>query len=202
MNKDRLSLLKELEQFGAENDCRVTERRDKMLNITPETGAVLALLVGAMKARRILEIGTSNGYSTLWLADAVESLNSHVITVEALPAKADLGRQNLTRAGLSASVEVMLCDAGAFLQQQPQFAFDFVFLDADRGQYVGWWADLDRLLSPGGLLVVDNAVSHAQDLSRFFELVSATPCYTTVMIPVGKGEFLALKRMSYLKNNC
>jgi predicted O-methyltransferase YrrM len=166
-----------------------------MLNITPETGAVLALLVRAMKACRILEIGTSNGYSTLWLADAAEPLNGHVITVEALPEKADLGRQNLTRAGMSSSVELMLCDAGAFLQQQPPSAFDFIFLDADREQYIGWWADLDRLLSHGSLLVVDNAVSHAQDLSQFFELVSVTPGYMTVTIPVGNGEFLALKDM-------
>src|SRR5262245_57642813 len=98
------SLLVELGRFGEENDAGAASKADKMLNVTPETGELLAILVLATRARRVLEIGTSNGYSTLWLADAARALGGSVVTVEIAQAKADLARHNLERAGLSAHV--------------------------------------------------------------------------------------------------
>jgi predicted O-methyltransferase YrrM len=196
MNETRRLLLQELERFGVENDRRTTDRREKMLNITPETGALLALLVKAMRARRVLEIGTSNGYSTIYLADAVDAIGGRITTVEALPAKAEVARQNFAIAGLAASIDLQVRDAGEFLREHLPAAFDFVFLDADRTQYLAWWPDLQKVLAFGGLLVVDNAVSHAEEMDSFFKLVSRTPEYTTVLLPIGKGEFLALKELS------
>src|SRR5438093_1228317 len=110
------SLLVELECFGRENDARASHRSEKMLNITPETGELLAILIQAVQARRVLEIGTSNGYSTLWLADAVRTFSGTVITVEVAAAKAELARQNLERAGLSPWARQEVADAGLFLQ--------------------------------------------------------------------------------------
>src|SRR5205823_4960240 len=74
-------LLDELAAFGRANDARETERARRMLNITPETGQFLAILVRATGARRILEIGTSNGYSTIWLAWAADETDGHVTTI-------------------------------------------------------------------------------------------------------------------------
>jgi predicted O-methyltransferase YrrM len=196
MDEARRLLLQELERFGVDNDRRVSDRSEKMLNIAPETGALLALLVRATKARRVLEIGTSNGYSTIWLADAAESLGGRVTTVEGLLAKAELARRNFARAGVSALVGLDLGDAGSFLQGQASAAFDLVFLDADRKQYVAWWPDLQRVLCSGGLLVVDNAVSHAAELGSFVRAIAATPGYSSVLVPVGKGELLVLKEGS------
>src|SRR5262249_52089117 len=158
------SLLRELECFGRENDARASQRSDKMLNITPETGELLAILIQATRARRVLEIGTSNGYSTLWLSDAVKALSGQVVTLEVNPAKAELARQNLERAGLSPWVRQEVTDAGFFLRQQPPSSFDLVFLDADRKQSAAWWPSIQSVLAPGGLLIVDNAVSHPAEL--------------------------------------
>jgi predicted O-methyltransferase YrrM len=193
MNLTRTLLLQELEQFGADNDRRVTERQGKMLNITPDTGAFLAVLVRATRARRILEVGTSNGYSTLWLADVAEALGGHVTTVERLPAKAALARANFARAGLAGVIELHEDDAGAVLGRLPAAGFDLLFLDSERSRYASWWPDLHRVLAPGGLLVADNAVSHPEEMAPLFEAVAATPGYATVVVPVGKGEFLAVK---------
>jgi predicted O-methyltransferase YrrM len=193
MTPSRAALLKELEKFGAQNDASTNDRQRKMLNITPDTGAFLAVLVKGIKARRVLEIGTSNGYSTIWLADAVEAIEGHVVTVEAQAKKVELARHNFASAGLSGSIDIHTGDAGEFLGQHGPGSFDLVFLDADRDRYIDWWPELQRALASGGLLVVDNAVSHAVELQGFVDLVAGSPGFSTVLVPIGNGEYLALK---------
>ncbi len=190
-----LGLLHELEQFGLENDARVTQHAEKMLNITPETGEFLMLLIRALRAKRVLEIGTSNGYSTLWLALAVQSIGGSVTTVEVLPAKAEMARANFARADLLPLIQLRLASAPIFLKEQLPASFDLIFLDADRSEYVPMWQDLQRVLAPGGLIVVDNAVSHANEVEDFVTRVRQTSGYLTSLVPVGKGEFLILKEV-------
>ncbi|MGB8644920.1 MAG: O-methyltransferase [Anaerolineae bacterium] len=193
MDEELKMLLKELEQFGNDNDAQTANRSNKMLNITPDTGAFLHLLIRALGAKRVLEIGTSNGYSTLWLAEAVQPLRGKVVTLEIAAHKAEMARANFARAGVQEWVELHLGDAGEFLKQQQADSFDFVFLDSNRESYVGWWGELQGILRPGGLLVVDNAESHAHELTDFFRCVHETPGYITSLVPVGKGEFVVLK---------
>jgi predicted O-methyltransferase YrrM len=71
-----------------------------------------------------------------------------------------------------------------------------VFLDSERSEYSGWWPQLARVLRPGGLLVVDNATSHAEQMAPFSALVKADARFTTSLVPVGNGEFLAVKAYS------
>lgn len=187
------SLIRELESFGATNDARAGARDQKMLNITPETGELLALLVQSTKARRVLEIGTSNGYSTLWLAEAVKAISGTVVTVEVSAEKAEMARRNLERSGLFPWVRQEVAEAGRFLGQQPPLTFDLLFLDAAREHYSAWWPWVQSVLAPGGLLVVDNAVSHAAEMEEFIAEVRATPGWRSLIIPIGNGEFVALK---------
>ena len=187
------ALLKELEQFGEENDADVKDRSQKMLNITADTGEFLLLLIRALKAKRVLEIGTSNGYSTLWLAQAVRPLGGKVTTLEISPFKAGMARANLARSGLQEWVNSNLVDAGEFIKRQAESSFDFVFLDSDREQYVSWWRDLQRILITGGLLVVDNAVSHPHEMEDFVRAVRQARDCITSLVPVGKVEFLVFK---------
>lgn len=193
MDDELRSLLRELEKFGAANDAQASARHDKMLNITPDTGELLAILVLATKARRVLEIGTSNGYSTLWLADAVKVISGTVVTVDVSAAKAELARRNIERSGLSAWVRQEVTDAGEFLAQQSPASFDMLFLDANRARYVAWWPSMQQALSLGGLLVVDNAVSHAAEMKNFRDEIEAAPGWRSLVVPIGKGELVALK---------
>lgn len=193
MDDTLCSLLRELERFGAENDARACERREMFLNITRETGELLAILAAGIKAQRILEIGTSNGYSTLWLADAIRTTNGRLVTVEISVERAEMARHNIQRAGLSPWVRQRVMGAREFLNRQSLCAYDLIFLDANREDYVALWPSIQQVLGPGGLLVVDNAVSHAAEMQEFMAHVRAAPGWRSIILPIGKGEFVALK---------
>lgn len=187
------TLLSELEAFGSSNDAAHTERASRMLNITRDTGELLAVLVHAHGARRLLEIGTSNGYSTLWLARAARSLGGSVVTVEKAQDKFDMAHANFARAQLQGVIGQLLADAGDVLRDAADGAYDFIFLDSARQQYAQWWPQLDRVLASGGVLVVDNASSHYADMADFLDAIRADSRYTTCLATVGKGEFIAVK---------
>ncbi len=196
MNVALSSLLDELERFGKANDGATAERPRRMLNITRDTGEFLAVLVRGTLARRVLEIGTSNGYSTLWLASAAAAIGGSVTTVELSGHKAGLASKNFERSGLDSRISLLCEDAGRVLEGSVDGAFDFVFLDSERPEYPGWWPNLKRVLRPGGLLVVDNATSHAAEIAPFVALVKADPEFATSLVPVGNGEFLAAKAIA------
>lgn len=192
MNAQLTALLDELATFGDTHDSDAANHNTRMLNITPDTGEFLAVLVKATGARCILEIGTSNGYSTLWLADAAGAAGT-VTTIERSPAKIALARDNFARAGLAARIDQREGDAGAILRELDDGGYDLLFLDSLRSAYLAWWPELQRVLRPGGLLVVDNATSHPQEMADFTAAVRADSGFTTSLVPVGKGEFLAVK---------
>jgi predicted O-methyltransferase YrrM len=83
--------------------------------------------------------------------------------------------------------------ARTVLDATPDASYDLVFLDADRSEYPGWWPHVKRILRPGGLLVVDNATSHAEQMAPFVALVNDDTDFEASLVPVGKGEFLAVK---------
>ena len=190
------NLLTELEQFGRDNDSATAERPRKMLNITRDTGEFLAVLVRAAFARRVLEIGTSNGYSTLWLASAAQDIGGSVTTVEKSQYKIDLAATNFARSGLASSIAQVHDDAGRLLERSADGAFDLIFLDSERPEYSGWWPHLRRVLRRGGLLVVDNATSHPAEIAPFVALVKADAEFISSLVPVGNGEFLAARSVT------
>jgi len=192
MDSALTALLDELARFGDDNDARETERARRMLNITPETGRLLWILVRSARATRILEVGTSNGYSTIWLADAARATGGRVTTLELNPAKVKLARENLARAGLADRVEVLEGRAVDSLGTRPG-PFDFVFLDADRGNYLTYLELVVPRLVPGGLLVADNVSSHARELHDYLARVKSHPALFSVTVPVGKGEEISFK---------
>lgn len=187
------AVLADVSAFGQANDSRVTDRSHRMLNITPDTGQLLRILVRASQARRILEVGTSNGYSTLWLAWAATETGGHVTTLERLAEKVALAQANFARAGLAPWITVR---EGVALETivSLEGPFDLIFLDADRASYLAYVDALLPLLKVGGLLVTDNVVSHAPELQAFLARVKNDPTLDSVTVPVGNGEELTYRR--------
>jgi predicted O-methyltransferase YrrM len=193
MNDDRRAILEELYAESRAHDERQADRLARFRNVEPPTAELLAVLVRSANARRVLEIGTSNGYSTIWLADGVEATGGRLVSLEIDPARTALARGNLGRAGLSAVADLRTQDAGEALRSFADAEWDLIFLDAERPAYVAYWPDLVRVLAPGGLLVVDNVISHAHELVEFDALVRSDPRFVVALVPVGAGALLAVK---------
>jgi predicted O-methyltransferase YrrM len=192
MDEKLLAFLEELSNFGAENDDAQTDRAKKMLNITPDTGRLLWILVVSTGAKRVLEIGTSNAVSTIWLADAVRRTGGSVVTLERSPSKIEMARKNLAETGMAECVEIKEGEALATLRTLPG-PFDLVFLDADRPQYLAYLEEVVPKIKKGGILVTDNVISHAEELKAFLGRVKSHPELFSVTLPVGKGEELTYK---------
>ena len=192
MDDSLLAFLEKLATFGEDNDSRETARPRRMLNVTRDTGRLLWILVRATRATRILEVGTSNAFSTIWLADAARATGGRVITLEVNPDKIALARANLARAGRADVVDIVEGPAAESLATLTG-PFDLVFLDADRPSYLTYLELVVPRLRTGGMLVADNVTSHASELTDYVNRVKSHPQLFTVTVPIGNGEEIALK---------
>ena len=190
----RRALADELYAAGRDHDARQADRLARWRNVEPETAAFLGVLITAKHARNVLEIGTSNGYSTIWLGDAVEATGGSVVSLEIDAARTAIAAGHLESVGLRTSVDLRIEDAATALAAFADAAFDLIFLDAERDAYVGYWPDLVRTLAPAGLLAVDNVISHAHDLVAFRETVEGDDRVTQALVPIGAGVLLAVRQ--------
>jgi predicted O-methyltransferase YrrM len=192
MRDDRRRLAAEILDASRAHDAAQSDRLLRFRNVEPETAELLALLIRSTRARSILEIGTSNGYSTLWLADAAEATAGTLLSVEIDSERTEMARANLNSAGLSA--ELRTEDAAQTLQQATDGSFDFIFLDAERPAYASYWPNLLRTLRPnGGLLAIDNVLSHADEVVDVTALIDAEASVESVLVPIGAGLRLVVR---------
>jgi predicted O-methyltransferase YrrM len=192
MKRPIRELLAELERQGIENDALEADRVRKMLNLEPETAQLLSILARSSGAKRVLEIGTSNGYSTIWLAAAVAETGGHVISIERSADKQAMARGNLARAGLSGHVTLILGDATAVVRELAG-PFDFVFFDADRLSAPEQVKFLLAKLAPQVLIASDNALSHPQEIAGYLKTISGLQGFDHLVVPLGKGLSLAYR---------
>ncbi|MFD7155628.1 O-methyltransferase [Kribbella sp. NPDC059898] len=193
MDENLTTLTHELHEYGVAHDADKPDRLDRLRNLEPDSAALLALLVRATNARNLLELGTSNGYSTLWLADAVRANGGRMTSVELDPARSAEAASNLDRAGLRSVVDLRIQDAADALSRSADSQWDMVFLDAERPAYRSYWPDLVRVLRPGGLLAVDNVLSHADQVADFRALVTADDRVGEALTPTGAGVLLIVR---------
>jgi predicted O-methyltransferase YrrM len=161
------------------------------INVAPNQGKLLMLLARISGARRVLEIGTLGGYSTIWLARALPA-DGRLVTLEYAPKHAEVARRNIERAGFAAQVEVKV---GAAIDTLPTLRgpFDFVFIDADKTGYPDYFRWALKLARPGTVIVADNVVragkvmdpqgdANAEGVRRMLELAAAEPRVSSTAI--------------------
>jgi len=186
------TFLTELYETGQRNDAREQERSKKMLNLEPETARFLHILLRSSRRTRLLEIGTSNGYSTIWLAWAASVTSGRVISIDRDAHKQALADANLRRVGLREVVELMCGDATEIVAGLPG-PFDCVFFDADRSSAPAQLALLLPKLSADVLILADNVLSHPSEIAAYLRALEALPQFDRVIVPTGKGLSVAYR---------
>lgn len=160
--------------------------------ISPEVGQFLLTVALSINASKIVEIGTSGGYSTLWLAVAATRTGGRVVTFEIDPDKVARARRTFAAAGVDHVVELRESDGGAGLAEQHRSA-DLVFLDSEKVDYVRLLELAIGALRPGGLLVADNLISHESELVEFRARALADSRLSGLVVPIGAGELVAVR---------
>jgi predicted O-methyltransferase YrrM len=172
------------------HDATQENRLDRWRVLEPDAGRFVWFLAQAVGARNVVEIGTSRGVSTLWLADAARATGGRVLSFDTDPDAQRDAAETVAEAGLSDHVELRLEDGGAGLAALPDGSVDLLFLDAERTEYPSWWPHPVRVLRAGGVLVADNALSHHEEIAPLHDLLVRDLTAVTT-IPVGKGELVA-----------
>jgi predicted O-methyltransferase YrrM len=171
----------------------------EMLAITSDTGVFFSIMLKAMRARRVLEIGTSTGFSTLWFADAIMSVTEkpRIITIEADSEKIQRAKKNFVQAGVDGIIEIKQGVAVDVLRQiKKKNYFDFVFIDADKENMLEYFDLVIGMTRVGGIIAADNMLfpeHYRPDMDRYAHYVRRRPNMQSVTVPVGMGEEVTLK---------
>ena len=162
---------------------------DLLLRVGPETGSLMNLLVKEAGARAILEVGTSYGYSTVWLAEAARETGGRVVSLEISPGKVQYATAQLVKAGLRMQVDFRVGDARETLAALTG-PFDFVLLDLWKDLYIPCFDLFQPKLAEGALIVADNMLYPEMTLAaagRYRRHLRTTPGMSSVLLPVGSG---------------
>jgi predicted O-methyltransferase YrrM len=187
-----LSRMKQLERQDEADRLDSTPVSRRLRQIPSETGRFLALLAASAPPGKWVEIGTSAGYSTLWLSLAAMEMGHKVITFDVDPAKVALARETFRLAGVENWVEPVEADAR---QQLPGLnEISFCFIDLEKELYLDCYELVVPRMVAGGILVADNAISHQEGLATFLERVMQDKRVDALVVPIGKGDLLCRKR--------
>ncbi len=186
------SVMTDLKARDIEDRTDGTPQAARLRAISPEVGQFLLTLAISIGAKTIVEVGTSGGYSTLWLAVAASKTGGRVITFENDAAKAVRARGTFEKAGVGRFVELREGDGAKGLLELDSPA-DLVFVDSEKRDYVRLLDLSVGALRPGGLFVADNLISHESELVEFRSRALSDPRLTGLVVPIGAGELVAVR---------
>lgn len=183
--------MRQLEEIDAQDRQDGTPQSRRLRQIPPETGRFLAMLVAAAPQGTVVEIGTSAGYSTLWLALACQQPGKEIVTYEVDPHKVALARETFRMAGVQDLVELVGGDALHGLGALPEISF--CFIDTEKDLYAPCYELAVPKLVSGGWLVADNAINHRESLELFLQRALSDERLDALVVPIGKGELVCRK---------
>src|SRR5579884_1448198 len=163
-------------------------RETGLWNVDPPDGEYLHALVKELNATRVLEIGTSNGYSGIWLAMALRETGGRLITLEADRGRWKLAQQHFLETGLAPLIDLRLVDANKELERI-EGPLDIAFLDAQKSDYLRHYEAVRPKVRKGGVILAHNVISHAAELADFLRLVQSDPALETQIVTPGPQGF-------------
>ena len=185
---EMLERMRRLERLDAKDRDDGTPRLERLRQIPPETGKLIALLAASAPEGSFIEIGTSAGYSAMWLAMACRERDVALTTFEVLEEKASMAAETFQVAGIEDVVTLVSGDARDHLVDCQDIAF--CFLDAEKEVYGDCYELIVPRLVPGGLLVADNAINHRATLQPMLDRALSDPRVDALIVPIGKGELV------------
>jgi len=183
--------MKYLEKIDAEDREDGTPRIERLRQIPPETGKFLSILAASAPIGDFLEIGTSGGYSTMWIALACIERGIKIKTFEILEEKIKLAKETFQETKMGNYVELVEGDARNFLKEEKNISF--CFLDAEKEVYGDCYDLIIPNMVKGGLLVADNAINHYDTLKPMIDKALSDERVDALIVPIGKGELLCRK---------
>lgn len=189
--KPVLDQMKALEEIDALDRQDGTPNIKRLRQIPPETGKFLAVLAAGVPDGAWLEIGTSAGYSALWITLATKLRGTKLVTFELLPEKADLAKKTFKKAKVEGLVELVHGDARGHVGGYAEVAF--CFLDAEKEMYQEFYDLVVPNLVPGGMLAADNVVSHGDALEDVINRAEVDDRVDSVVVPIGRGVLVCRK---------
>lgn len=187
-----LARMRELEEVDLRDRSDGTTRMKRLRQISADVGRFIALLAASAPVGRNIEIGTSAGYSTLWLALACRATSRRITTFEILDDKVRLARKTFDAAGVSDVFELVHGDALTYLPEYNDIGF--CFLDAEKEAYDRCYEAVVPHLVPGGILVADNAINHEVTLRPMLDRALRDDRVDALIVPIGKGELVCRRK--------
>ena len=165
-------------------------------NISRQTAEFISMLIKVAKPQRVLEVGTSNGYSAMWIADALKDAgnNGHLWTIEFYEKRQSIARENIQNCELSDYVSFLQGSARDLIRNL-DFIPDFVFIDACKQEYIDYFNLLKDKLPKGAIILADNVTSHASKVADFLEEIKNDPRYQSQVLDLPAGLLMGLKLM-------
>lgn len=177
MNTILKETLKELE---------ITQR--EFWNIPVQTGNFLNMLIKINNSQNVLEIGTSNGYSGLWFLDALEKTGGHLSTVEYYDKRQDVAKENFNKCGFGGKYTAYTGSAIDIIKEFPENKkFDFIFIDANKREYVEYFKLIKPHLLPHSIITADNVNSHREKVQPFLDMIQNDPDFQTEILDLPGG---------------
>jgi predicted O-methyltransferase YrrM len=167
-----------------------------MWNITPDEGKLLRILTEAADAKHVVEIGTSNGYSTIWFCLALQATGGKITTHEIDPYRISVARENFKKAGIDHLVTIIPGDAHKTVSRLKK-SVDILYIDADKTGYFDYLRKILPLIRPGGLILAHNTIDQASQMQDFLKAINENPKLETIFLhkqPSGLSVTLKKRR--------
>lgn len=165
-------------------------------NVDRPSANFLNMMVKITNSKSALEIGTSNGYSGIWIAKALKQTGGHLTTLEYWEKRSSLAIENFKRAGVNDIITTITGDAIEILKDMKEKnspKFDFIFVDANKAEYIEYYKSYDSLLDVGGVIIADNILSHYKKTKDFVETLMNNPNYQSQILNFEAGMMLSYK---------
>lgn len=192
INKD--TMINKFDETTKNTMLELEKTQRDFWNISRATAEFLYLSIIEHNAKNVLEVGTSNGYSGLWLSKALKETGGHLTTIEYYPKRQNIAIENFTKCGTADIVTPIIGSACDVLKELPDdMMFDFVFVDANKRESIDYFNLIHPHLVKGGIYTCDNVLSHKEKVQPFIDAINSHPDYANVILELPAGLSFARK---------